>query len=449
MSKYLLTNLKMYPTEQNKITYSKFLDFKKSFFEDGVSFFDKNIKLFDDDEVFNEFEKRIIKNYDDSDLDNKTKYLNQLLNSSKKMRHFFANIIWLYNYPIYDTQKTTKTNDIKDYLGTYYKEDLINIKIDNIGIASYGMLKISKYYDINLIYFFTKKYIKTKNNPNEILNNINLYELMKAISKENFDNKQSLASRHILNYLFDPDKYEPIVNTRCKENIAIYFNKEVNEKTLDEVLLQIRNEGFGFNESLYDKVCGEQSLSKNNNIKIKDIIILDNKEYNFSLIQKNFAEDDLFKKEQTKVENGKNAELLVYESIKDNVNIKVLGREINDLFSENRIMEIHSKIDKLIHYSKNFNKFAPFDLISTRGEELIYIEVKSTTGNEIYFSINEIKFAYNHIDNYQVNIVKDEIIYELDISNLIIEIYNSIIDNNPKWSFETIKLKLDFNSQED
>ena len=112
-------------------------------------------------------------------------------------------------------------------------------------------------------------------------------------------------------------------------------------------------------------------------------------------------------------------------------------------------MEIHSKIDKLIHYSKNFNKFAPFDLISTRGEELVYIEVKSTTGSEIYFSINEIKFAYNHIDNYQVNVVKNEIIYELDISKLINEIYNSIIDNNQKWSFETIKLQLDFNSQEE
>ena len=92
------------------------------------------------------------------------------------------------------------------------------------------------------------------------------------------------------------------------------------------------------------------------------------------------------------------AELLVYESIKNHVDTKILGRELNKLFDDNKIVEIHSQIDRLVHYSKNFNAFAPFDLISTRGEEIIYIEVKSTTSNEIYFSTNEIKFAYNHLD---------------------------------------------------
>jgi len=437
----------MYDIDQNKRTYNKFLEFKKSFFENGVSFFDESIQLFDDDEVFNEFEKRIITNYDASKNDSLDKYQKQLKNCSKKMRHFFANIIWLYNYPIHSQTKKpkTKTDEIRTYLDEYYTDKLNNINIDYEGIASWGMLSHQKYENINLIYFFTKQYVKTKDDPNKILNNINLYELMSNLSNEKFKNISALASRHILNYLFNPDEYEPIVDTGCKEKIANHFNKNFNNQSLDSVLLEIRKEGFGFNESLYDVVCGEQSLNQNNNAKVKEIDISEDKEFNLSLTSNYFDKNEYFKREETKIENGKNAELLVYESIKDNVNIKVLGREINKLFDKNIITEIHSQIDKLIHYSKNFNAFAPFDLLSTRGEEIIYIEVKSTTNSDIYFSNNEIKFAYNHIDNYQVKVVKNEIIYDLDISDLIIDIYNSIKNNNQKWSFETIKFRVDFN----
>ena len=448
MSRYLITNSKMYDIVQNQRTYDKFLEFKKSFFEKGVSFFDNSIKLFDDDEVFNEFEKRIITNYDASKNDSLDKYQKQLKNSSKKMRHFFANLIWLYNYPIYSSTKksTTKTNEIKIYLDEYYSDNLINTTIDYEGIASWGMLSHQKYENINLIYFFTKEYIKTKNNANTILNNLNLYELMSNLSDEKFKKITSLASRHILNYLFNPDEYEPIVDTGCKKSIAKYFNKQFNKQTLDKILLEIREEGFGFNNSLYDVVCGEQSLSNTNTAKAKEITFNEDKDFNLKLTSNFFDKDEYFKKEETKITNGENAELLVYESIKNSVDLKILCREINKLFDENKTIEIHSKMYELIHYSKNFNAFAPFDLITTKGEEIIFIEVKSTTSNEIYFSANEVKFAYDNIDNYQIKVVKENEIYNLNLDDIIVEVYNCLQNISYKWSLDNIKIKLDFST---
>jgi len=119
MSRYLLTNDKMFDTKHNTLVYEEFLKFKEIFFEKGVSFFDPTIKLFDDDKVFYEFENRIIQNYDDSKLKSLNKYLNQLKGSSKKFRHFFACIIWLYNYPIHD--KKILLNPLK------YKNISVNI----------------------------------------------------------------------------------------------------------------------------------------------------------------------------------------------------------------------------------------------------------------------------------------------------------------------------------
>ena len=205
MARFLLTNEKMFDVKHNNLVYDEFLKFKEAFFEKGVSFFDPNIELFDNNEVFEEFEKRIIKNYDDSKLKSVSKYLKQLNNSSEKFRHFFACIAWLYNYPIHDKKNPTKTYEIKEYLGEYYNEDLENIVFKYSGIASYGLLSQFIYYDINFIYFFTKQYITSKSNPHDIINSIDLYTLMKEISNEDFKNMQKLSSRHMLNYLFNPD----------------------------------------------------------------------------------------------------------------------------------------------------------------------------------------------------------------------------------------------------
>ncbi len=185
------------------------------------------------------------------------------------------------------------------------------------------------------------------------------------------------------------------------------------------------------------------SISKTNIKKIlpKKFEKKSKQDYRPTLSSRKFEKEKFLEIEKSKIENGVNAEKLVYESIKNDVNRKVLINELNKFFSNNKITEISSKIEDLIHYSKNFDPYAPFDLFNTRDDELIFIEVKSTTNNEIYFSKSEIEFAYENIKNYIVKIVKDNEIYELEIFDLIEEIYNNI-NNNQKWIYDTIKIRL-------
>ena len=441
MARFLLTNGKMFDIKHNNLVYDEFLKFKEAFFEKGVSFFDPNIKLFDNNEVFEEFEKRIIKNYDDSKLKSVSKYLKQLNNSSEKFRHFFACIAWLYNYPIHDKKNPTKTYEIKEYLGEYYHEDLENIVFKYSGIASYGLLSQYIYYDINFIYFFTKQYITSKNNPHDIINSIDLYTLMKEISNEDFKNMQKLSSRHMLNYLFNPDIYEPIVDTSCKENIVKHYLNKVNKNTLDEDILSIRKNQIGFDISLFD-ICKKSGISKTAYVLELE---LEEKKDDFivSLSSKNYKDDDLLDKYKKQIENGLNAELLVYDEIMKNIDKKVLVNELGKKLGTEKFGEINNKLEQLIHYSKNFDKYAPFDLLSTRGQELLYIEVKSTTGNEIYFSKSELEFAYDHIENYVVKVVKDKEIYDFSIDEILFE-YFEYKEKINLWLIDTIKVKISF-----
>ena len=441
MARFLLTNEKMFDVKHNNLVYDEFLKFKEAFFEKGVSFFDPNIELFDNNEVFEEFEKRIIKNYDDSKLKSVSKYLKQLNNSSEKFRHFFACIAWLYNYPIHDKKNPTKTYEIKEYLGEYYHEDLENIVFKYSGIASYGLLSQYIYYDINFIYFFTKQYITLKSNSHNIINNLDLYTLMKEISTENFKNMQKLSSRHMLNYLFNPDTYEPIVDTSCKENIVKHYLGKVNKNTLDEDILSIRKNQIGFDISLFD-ICKKSGISKTAYVLELE---LEEKKDDFivSLSSKNYKDDDLLDKYKKQIENGLNAELLVYDEIMKNIDKKVLVNELGKKLGTEKFGEINNKLEQLIHYSKNFDKYAPFDLLSTRGQELLYIEVKSTTGNEIYFSKSELEFAYDHIENYVVKVVKDKEIYDFSIDEILFE-YFEYKEKINLWLIDTIKVKISF-----
>ena len=441
MARFLLTNDKMFDIKHNNLVYDEFLKFKESFFEKGVSFFNPNIMLFDTNEVFEEFEKRIIKNYDDSKLKSVSKYLKQLKNSSEKVRHFFACIAWLYNYPIYDKKNSTKTFEIKEYLGEYYNDDLENTVFKYSGIASYGLLSQYIYYDINFIYFFTKQYITLKSNSHNIINNLDLYTLMKEISTENFKNMQKLSSRHMLNYLFNPDTYEPIVDTSCKENIVKHYLGKVNKNTLDEDILSIRKNQIGFDISLFD-ICKKSGISKTAYVLELE---LEEKKDDFivSLSSKNYKDDDLLDKYKKQIENGLNAELLVYDEIMKNIDKKVLVNELGKKLGTEKFGEINNKLEQLIHYSKNFDKYAPFDLLSTRGQELLYIEVKSTTGNEIYFSKSELEFAYDHIENYVVKVVKDKEIYNFSIDEILFE-YFEYKEKINVWIIDTIKVKISF-----
>jgi hypothetical protein len=441
MARFLLTNERMFDIKHHNLVYAEFLKYKEAFFEKGVSFFDPNIKLFDNNEVFEEFEKRVIKNYDDSKLKSVSKYLKQLKNSSEKFRHFFACVVWLYNYPIHDKKNSTKSFEIKEYLGEFYHDDLENTVLKYSGIASYGLLSQYIYYDINFIYFFIKQYIDTKTNPHEIINNIDLYKLMKEISDENFKNMQKLSSRHMLNYLFNPDIYEPIVDTSCKENIVKHYLGKINKNTLDEDILSIRKNQIGFEVSLFD-ICRKSGISKP--AYVIDLDFEQKKDdFIISLSSKNYKENDLVDKYKRQIENGLNAELLVYNEIIKSIDKKVLANQLGKKLGFEKISEINNKLEQLIHYSKNFDKYAPFDLISTRGQELLYVEVKSTTGNEIYFSKSELEFAYDHIENYLVKVVNDGEIYELSLYEILCE-YFECKEKISLLSIDTIKVKIDF-----
>jgi len=105
--------------------------------------------------------------------------------------------------------------------------------------------------------------------------------------------------------------------------------------------------------------------------------------------------------------------------------------------------ELSNKLEQLIHYSKNFNQFAPFDLFYTRGQELVYVEVKSTTGNEIFFSNAELEFAFKNLENYMVKVVKENKIYNLDLSDVIID-YHELRNSTSSWKIDSIKVKIDF-----
>ncbi|MFY9104486.1 DUF3883 domain-containing protein [Aliarcobacter cryaerophilus] len=441
MARFLLTNDKMFDTKHHNLVYDEFLKFKEAFFEKGVSFFDHTIKLFDTNEVFEEFEKRIIKNYDDSKLKSVSKYLKQLKNSSEKVRHFFACIAWLYNYPIHDKKNSTKTYEIKEYLGEYYKDSLDNTVFKYSGIANYGLLSQYIYYDINFIYFFTKQYITSKNNPHDIINSIDLYTLMKEISNEDFKNMQKLSSRHMLNYLFNPDTYEPIVDTSCKENIVKHYLGKVNKNTLDEDILSIRKNQIGFDISLFN-ICKKSGISKT--AYVLELELEEKKDgYIVSTSSKNYKDDALIDRYKKQIENGLNAELLVYNEIEKDVDRTILLNQLVKNIGSEKIDDIHDKLEQLIHYSKNFDKYAPFDLLSTRGQELVYIEVKSTTGNEIYFSKSELEFAYDHIENYLVKVVKDGVIYDFSIYEILCE-YFEYKEKINLWLIDTIKVKISF-----
>lgn len=436
----------------NLEVYNKFLEFKKVFFEDGVSIFNKNLKLFDNDEVFQEYEERIIKNYDDSKRPSLVKYIEQLSAANEKVRHFFANLMWLYNYPIYDKKNETKIKTIKNCLDIYYDESIVKESFPEYGIASYGRLSQYLYFDVNFIYFFTKEYIRQKNNPNEIINNINLYQLMKKISAQHFKEMTYLASKHMLNYLFNPDYFEPIVNTSCKRKIVETYYDAYNDQSLDDDIFKIRKEIFGFENSIYGEICGTHAIYKRANggqitkktAQIAEVESIElTTDFDLDLNQKTY-EDDILADAKKKIENGMQAEDLVYEIIKHDVDKKILINKISQIYKIKAFDVLAENIEKVIHYSKNYDRYAPFDLISTHNDDIVYIEVKSTTGNTIYFSKAEIKFAYNHLDNYEVVIVKDNTIYDIDIYDTIIDVYRIMINHEVNWSYETISFKIDF-----
>jgi len=439
MSRYMLTN------EKNQRIYNKFLEFNECFFDKGFSFFDKKIQLFDNDDVFDEFERRCIIKYDASAKSHKEKFLKQFSNASQKVRHYFANLVWLHDYPIYDKKIETKCTELKQSLDVYYEEQSVRKSLVEAGIASYGLLNQHIYEDIVFLHFFTKEYRKTKSNPHEIIKHIDLTKLRNEFSDEKFDDVQAVPSRHMLNYLFNPDYYEPVVSTSAKRDIVKFFNYDCSKQDIDDCIYQIRETQFGFEDSIYGYVLNYEDHSQRKSIAI--IIKYDNEDNkpddSITLNCTVDSNEDLLENAKRKLENGMSAEELVYQSIKKNVDEKVFINQFVKNYHA-KVEMVVENFEKLIHYSKYYDRYSHFDLISTKGQELLFIEVKSTLGDEIYFSRNEIKFAYKHLENYQVKVVKDKTIYDIEMGNMIKEVFETLYDNQQSWQCETIKFKVNF-----
>lgn len=109
----------------------------------------------------------------------------------------------------------------------------------------------------------------------------------------------------------------------------------------------------------------------------------------------------------------------------------------------NNLSNIHKDIDLIIHYSKNIYAKAPFDILSHRNDNILYIEVKSTTSDVIFFSLNEIIFAYENYNNYEVRIVKDDEIYIFELEKDILKSIYQTIDKTP-YTIENISLRVNF-----
>lgn len=441
--------------EEKVSIYKLFQDFKNNFLEEGVSFFDPNIKLFEDESIFEDFENRIIKGYDSSNNNSLDKYSKQLEDASMKTRHFFANLTWLYNFPIRNESKgrQTKINETAIFLNI--KETTsIETKIASNGILNFGNLFHSKYADINFIYFFVKHYIQTKEDFNKIINNIDINTLIEEISSTNKLNKSTLPSKHILNYLFNPSYYEPIGSREDKRKVVASFMGDYDDSTLDEDLHTIRlsNNLEDSNSLFYNGREFEGKLKKRKKKKeysLKKAFLnkskSNKKQFQFNCNKKSdkFDFDKLSSDYENKIKKGLEAEELVLEYEKEVVNKSDLTNLINKIDKFNSIGIIASNIDKIMHYSKNIYMYSPFDIISCRNKSILYIEVKSTTNDTIFMSRNELIFAYENFDNYEVRVVKDKEIFKFDLDkNTLEDIYKSL--HNESWLVENISLKLNF-----
>ena len=60
-----------------------------------------------------------------------------------------------------------------------------------------------------------------------------------------------------------------------------------------------------------------------------------------------------------------------------------------------------------------------------------------------YFSKSELQFAYDHIENYVVKVVKDKEIYDFSIDEILFE-YFEYKEKINLWLIDTIKVKISF-----
>lgn len=248
-----------------------FIDNKKCIFTDQVVFTKENIA---------EYRKQIVENYDATKRHSSPKYRDQIkrgMKNSDTFKLFFANLYYLYDM-VRETSIELKVNRLCLFLECenekFSKYNINDKEISKIltswhydkskveSLISQGQ-KIDStayytnmYYEMNFIFgFFESLSLHTTDNYKNIIDNLKFENL---INLEDSHSKtiNKFVARNYLLYLFYPDRYEPILSYKDKEQIVTFYKGSIiknNFQQLDDDLLNIREslEWMGEDKGFY------------------------------------------------------------------------------------------------------------------------------------------------------------------------------------------------------
>lgn len=462
-----------YAIENNPKDYELFINFKDKFLINKVSIFDENLEVITEENL-NQFEERFIINYiAGGELNFLEKSKKQLGNSSKSFKHLFCNYLWLYNFFFssvnrggYDIDKAfeTKIKEIRTLINENFNSELI----PKIGYANCGIsYKTRKDVEMCYIHIFVKHLFY---NPTIIYDKEQLIDFIYKMNvNTDLDyyvgaNVKKAGIKNILLYLLFPKDFEPIVSFGDKEKIVNGFGRISLNKNIDENLKSIREKSNILN-SFYDVdnihkwqdvdvIRPNEQNTNNNKLKVtKRIKKTESSTSNkFDLLNHNDLKNDY----EEKLIAGQEAEDIVYSELsnkymsKEKLNgtyVKNILFAIENIYGFEVINSLRSKkLKEISMFSKFIHTKAPFDIIYTNNATVKFVEVKSCKSKpyKIYMSINELFFAYENIDNYELKVVIDNIVYDVEPFP-IEDLYNEVcsINNNGLLSISQFEIDLD------
>lgn len=444
-----------YVLDNNPDDYNLYKIFYSNFIVKKISYFDSSIHFSND--ILAKYETAIFENYIDGTVltfDEKIRL--QLENKSRELRHFSANLLWLYNfflssivYGSYKVDKAVKTKrqEVQNVLNETVSIDLF----PSIGYANAGQAyKTKKYEELAYFYIFVKKVYSQPEllevkNLDALLSFVENMNLATDLPQKIFRTLNKTGAKNILLFLLAPEKYEPIISYTDKIKIVkAYYPDGIND--INKALLYIRYK-YNITDSFYSskniKVWnGQDSLPKaiiiqKNNTNLKNTFrktkIEDKDDLQESyfcnidtgLEGENIVAEMLYKKYLDKLNASQKSQsvMLIQKSL------LTIGYKLDDISAN----VLNKNLQEISHFSKNIHTKAPFDIIYTQNAEVFFVEVKSTSNNnqsfKIYFSLNELDFAIKNAQNYELYVVKNNSIFEVDTNDLL-SIFDDILTYN-------------------
>lgn len=453
-----------YVLENNPDDYELYKRFYSDFLVNRTSFFDKSIHFTND--ILDEYEKAIFENYiEGTALKFDQKIRLQLEKKSKELRHFTGNLLWLYNFflssIVYGSYKVDKAVETKKKEVENALNEIVSIDLfPSIGYANAGQAyKTKKYEELAYFYIFvkevyTKPELLEEKNLNTLLSFIENMNLKKNLTQTVFRTLNKTGAKNILLFLLAPSKYEPIISYADKIKIVEAYYPE-GKNDINKALLQIRHD-YNITDSFYSPK--NIKVWKNQNALPKAIVIPKNRSSSKDNTRVTKIEDkeDLQEKYSSNLDIGLEGENLVakflYTMYLEKLNssqqsqsimliqksLTTIGYKIDDISSN----VLNKSLQEICHFSKNIHTKAPFDIIYTKSNEVFFVEVKSTSSHntdfKIYFSLSEINFALENSDNYELYVVSNNSIFEIDTYDVL-----SIFDDIATYNIENDESKIE------